>query len=66
MPRTITPKILCKKDTYEVQVSNEMISVAQDRCRPFMRNLIDGRPLTDVLIKAYLQGFVDCYKTGEK
>jgi len=50
---------------YEVPVPSEMISMAQERCRPFMRNLVDGKALTDVLIKAYIQGFVDCYKTIE-
>lgn len=61
--RPITPKIIGKKETHEVPVTSEMLIMAQERCRPMMRYLIDGNALTDVLIKTYMQGFIDCYET---
>jgi hypothetical protein len=65
MGRTITPKIIGRKDTYEVKVPKEMLDMAQERCRPLMRDLIDGQALTNVLIKAYMQGFIDCYESDK-
>ncbi|MCK2149469.1 hypothetical protein MYE70_10365 [Marinobacter alexandrii] len=63
--RTITPKIIGRKEVNEVAVPKEMLSMAQERCRPMMRDLIDGQPVTNVLIKAYMQGFIDCYEAGK-
>jgi hypothetical protein len=42
-----------------------MLDMAQERCRPLMRDLIDGQALTNVLIKAYMQGFIDCYESDK-
>lgn len=62
MGRTITPKVIGRKDVHEVDVPKEMLNLAQERCRPLMRDLVDGQALTNVLVKAYMQGFIDCYE----
>lgn len=67
---TIAPKVMAKKDTYEIPLSteelSEMIAFAVNRCRPSMQMLVDGRSLNDVLIKTYLQGFFDYHSALTK
>lgn len=57
--RTILPSILASRDTIKLDIPRELIEFAHDRCRYLMRDLIEGKPLTSVLAKAYMQGFID-------
>lgn len=61
---TILPRVPSKKDSYYVPVTMEMLEFANKRCQVVMRDIVDGKPLTDVLIKTYLQGFIDCYQAN--
>lgn len=57
--RTILPSILARKDRIDIEIPRELIEFAHDRCEHLMRDLVDGKPLTSVLAKAYIQGFID-------
>lgn len=61
----IIPDVLARRDTISIDVQKEMIDLAVGRCKPMMRALVDGKSLTEVLVKTYLQGFVDCWQAGE-
>lgn len=66
MALTIIPKIQSRSAIYSAPVTAEMVQLAQRRCSVMMRDLVDGKPLTDVLVKAYLQGFFDYHQTIEE
>lgn len=64
----ITPEIVGAKSRYRLPAGapiGELANMAADRVRPLMRDLIDGHPLTNVLVKAYLQGFIDYHQAVE-
>ncbi len=64
--RHIRPQHLFRKDTSEVDVPPEMIEMAHERCGCRMQELVEGYPLTSVMAKAYLQGFIDRHECQVK
>lgn len=60
----ITPKIPYKPDVQNIELPEGMLDFAARRCQARMQELVEGKPLTDVVVKAYLQGFFDAAKAG--